>query len=220
MSLSVYFYAQILNKNQFLTKINPPYLIMSFVKSKGFKYLKNLIIGVGAAIVLVGALFKIMSWPGADEALIVGLLTEAGLFLMLGVLGPDNDYYWDKLYPGLSDYNSQVEPLAAGGGGGAKLDINTAKLENQNEQMIAELQVMAKSMSSLKALQEADFSGTAEQIKKAGQFYASLNEAMSNISESLEDTRVYKEQLGALNKNLGSLNGVYGRMLGAMQFKD
>ena len=65
---------------------------MSFVKSKGFKYLKNLIIGVGAAIVLLGALFKIESWAYASEMLILGLSVEAGLFLMLGILGPEPDY--------------------------------------------------------------------------------------------------------------------------------
>lgn len=195
---------------------------MSFLKSKGFKYLKNLIIGVGAAVVLVGALFKIMSWEGADMMLTVGLLVEAGLFLMLGVLGPEPDYYWDKLYPGLSNYDSQMEPLGSNSGSTAnlsnlsKINFNTEKLENQQAAMLGELQVMARSMSSLKALQEADFSNVGDQVKKMNQFYASLNEAMSNISDSLEDTRVYKEQIGALNKNLGSLNNVYGKMLTAM----
>ena len=55
------------------------------LKSKGFKYIKNLLIGVGASVVLVGALFKIMSWAYADELLIVGMLTEAGLFFFLGL---------------------------------------------------------------------------------------------------------------------------------------
>ena len=57
---------------------------MSFVKSKGFKYLKNLIIGVGAAVVLLGALFKIQSWQYASEMLTVGLplsLVAAAFFL-------------------------------------------------------------------------------------------------------------------------------------------
>lgn len=187
---------------------------MSFVKSKGFKYLKNLIIGVGAAVVLIGALFKIMSWEGADLALQIGLFTEAGLFLMLGLLGPEPDYYWHKLYPGLDNYDAKLEPLSSGGGSSIKL--STEKMEKQQEAMLGELQTMARSLSSLKALQEVDFSGTSEQIKKMGQFYANLNEAMQNINDSIEDTRVYKEQLGALNKNLGSLNNVYGKMLTAM----
>ena len=40
---------------------------MSFVKTKGFKRFKNFIIGAGAAVVLLGALFKILSWEGANE---------------------------------------------------------------------------------------------------------------------------------------------------------
>ena len=79
---------------------------MSFFKSKGFKYIKNLLIGVGAAVVLMGALFKLESWEGASQMLIIGLTVEAGIFLMLGLLGPEKDYYWEKLYPGLDDYSS------------------------------------------------------------------------------------------------------------------
>jgi len=188
---------------------------MSLVKSKGFKYLKNLIIGVGAAVVLVGALFKIQSWPYASEMLTAGLLTEAFLFLMLGFLGPDPDYYWDKLYPGLSNYNSsEVSALTAGGGSGSAL--NGEVMENQLGGMLTELQSMSKSLGSLKALQEVDFSNTGKDIKKMGDFYSRMNEAMANLSDSLEDSKHYKDQLTALNQNLGSLNSVYGNILGAM----
>ena len=75
---------------------------------------------------------------------------------------------------------------------------------------------MASSMSSLKALQEVDFASTGEQIKKLGDFYANLNEAMANINDSIDDTKLYKEQLGALNQNLASLNSVYGNILTTM----
>jgi hypothetical protein len=61
---------------------------MSFVKTKGFKYFKNLMIGVGAAFVLAGALFKLESWEGASEMLILGMGIEIFIFLMLGILGP------------------------------------------------------------------------------------------------------------------------------------
>jgi hypothetical protein len=193
---------------------------MSFFKSKGFKYLKNLIIGVGAAIVLVGALFKIESWPHASELLIAGLLTEAGLFLMLGLLGPDPDVYWDKLYPGISDYNSSnVKPIAAMAGGAAAPETRALDgdvVHNKLGGMLTELQSMSKSLGSLKALQEVDFSGTSDQIKQMSNFYGKMNEAMSHLSDSMEDTKRYKEQMSALNKNLGSLNAVYGGMLSAM----
>lgn len=187
---------------------------MSFVKSKGFKYLKNLIIGMGAAVVLLGALFKIQSWPYASEMLTVGLITEAVLFAMLGLLGPDPDYYWDKLYPGLGDYGATVAPIGAQAGGGSPL--NGDVMENQLGGMLSELQSMSKSLGSLKALQEVDFSNTGQDMKKMGDFYSKMNEAMANLSDSLEDSKHYKDQLTALNQNLGSLNSVYGNILGAM----
>jgi hypothetical protein len=191
---------------------------MSFFKTKGFKYLKNLVIGVGAAVVLVGALFKIQSWEFANEMLTAGLLTEAGLFLMLGILGPEKDYYWEKLYPGLDEYDSKVAALTPDGKSMASNlpGLNGEVVENKLGGMLTELQGMSKSLGSLKALQEVDFSGTSDQIKSMSNFYTKMNESMANLSESLEDTKAYKEQLVALNKNLGSLNGVYGNMLSAM----
>ena len=192
---------------------------MSFLKSKGFKYLKNLIIGIGAAIVLVGALFKIQSWEGATEMLTIGLLTEAGLFLMLGLLGPEPDYYWDKLIPGLGDYDSKIGALQLGGMAAPQPQLpglNGEVVENKLSGMLTELQGMSKSLGSLKALQEVDFSGTQQQIASMNNFYSKLTEAMANMSDAMEDTKMYKEQMAALNKNLGSLNAVYGGMLSAM----
>ena len=198
---------------------------MSFFKSKGFKYAKNLFIGVGAAVVLMGALFKLQGWSGASEMLIVGLILEAGIFLMLGVIGPDKDYYWDKLYPGLSDYGSQMTPMTAGVTTSTPASpLNGDVVEEQLGGMLTELQTMSKSLSSLKALQEVDFSGTSEQIRTMTNFYGKLNEAMADLSDSLEESKAYKDQLVTLNKNIGSLNnsyqalnGVYGNMISAMQ---
>lgn len=193
---------------------------MSFVKSKGFKYLKNLLIGVGAAFVLAGALFKLESWEGASEMLILGMSIEIFIFLMLGILGPDPDYYWDKLYPGLADYTAQLQPLSAGGAPQINMQefqpLHGDVVERQLGGMLTELQSMSKSMGALKALQEVDFSGTQEQIKTMSNFYTKMNEAMSDMAKSADDVKAYKDQIGALNKNLGSLNTVYGNMLSAM----
>ena len=188
---------------------------MSFLKSKGFKYFKNLIIGLGAAVVLLGALAKLISHPLADIMLTVGLLTEAGIFAFLGIIGPEPDYYWEKLYPGLNEYNAQLTPLASGSGSTAT-PLNGEVVERNLSGMLNELQVMSKSMSSLKALQEADFSGTSEQIKTMNNFYTKLNSAMSSLAETADDAVAYKDQMKALNTNLSSLNNVYGSMLSAM----
>jgi hypothetical protein len=191
---------------------------MSFVKTKGFKYFKNLVIGLGASVVLMGALFKLESWPYASEMLILGLSIEAVIFAFLGIIGPEPDYYWNKLYPGLDDYHANLTPLTAGPQD--NIDMGTPLhgdvIENQLGGMLIELQSMSKNLSSLKALQEVDFSGTSEQLKTMNNFYTKLNEAMADLNDSIEDTKVYKDQLGVLNKNLSGLNGVYGGMLNAI----
>ncbi len=189
---------------------------MAFYKSPWFKYLKNFIIGVGAAIVMVGALFKIQSWEGGSEMLTAGLLTEAFLFLMLGVLPPDKDYYWEKLYPGLQNYDSKIQPLTAGDVGASTPGLNGEVVEQQLGGMLSELQTMSASLVSLKSLQEVDFSSTGDQLKTMSNFYTRMNEAMATMNDSLEDTKRYQEQISALNRNLGSLNSVYGNVLSAM----
>jgi hypothetical protein len=178
-----------------------------------------LLIGVGAALVLAGALFKLESWEGASEMLILGMGIEIFIFLMLGILPPEPDYYWHKLYPGLDDYSSRMAPITSGAP-----SINTEEfkplhgdvVEKQLGGMLTELQTMSKSMSSLKALQEVDFSGTQDQMKTMGNFYAKMNEAMQEMAKSTEDVKAYGTQISSLNKNLGSLNTVYGNMLSAM----
>ena len=199
---------------------------MGFFKSPTFKYMKNFIIGVGAAVVMLGALYKIQSWEMPTiggvtiDLLTLGLGVEAGLFLLIGILGPDPDYYWDKLYPGLSSYDGDVTPLTPGAPVATTPQVaalNGEVVEEQLGGMLVELQTMSKSMSSLKALQEADFSGTSAQIKQMGNFYAKLNEAMADLAATADETKVYKKNMQQLNGNLTTLNNVYGNMISAMR---
>ncbi len=190
---------------------------MAFHKSKGFKYLKNFIIGVGAAVVMIGALAKILSHPAGNVLITAGLLTEAFLFLMLGVLPPEKDYYWEKLYPGLEVYNSNIAPLTAGPQSGVMRPLDADAVETRLGGMLDELQGMSKSLGSLKALQEVDFSETKGQMESMNNFYTQMNNAMSTLTETVEDTKIYKEQISSLNRNLTSLNSVYGNVLGAFR---
>src|SRR6185312_591572 len=87
--------------------------IALFFETKSGKYLKNLIIGVGASVVLLGALFKIQHWPGASLMLTAGMVTEAFIFAMLGLLPPHADYYWERFYPDITE-NPHVEAYKKG----------------------------------------------------------------------------------------------------------
>ncbi len=193
---------------------------MSLIHSKGFKYFKNFVIGVGAAVVMVGALMKITSHPLGNIFITVGLITEAVLFFMLGILPPEKDYYWEKLYPGLDMHNSNLIPMSGGVvEGEVARPLNAEQVENQLGGMLGELQNMSSSLGSLQALQEIDFSETKNQLETASNFYANLNEAMSTLNETVEDTRMYKDQMATLNRNLSSLNSVYGNVLSAFTVK-
>jgi len=190
---------------------------MSFIKSKGFKYLKNFIIGIGASVVMVGAWMKIVSHPLGNIMITAGLLTEAFLFFMLAIIPPDKDYYWEKLYPGLDTYGSNLAPLTAGSQKGSLRPLDADQVENKLGGMLDELQGMSKSLGSLKALQEVDFSETKGQMETMNNFYTKMNDAMSSLAETVEDTQIYKEQISSLNRNLTSLNSVYGNVLGAFK---
>ncbi|MFZ1562088.1 MAG: gliding motility protein GldL [Saprospiraceae bacterium] len=193
---------------------------MSFFKSPSFKYLKNLLIGVGASVVMIGALGKLNSTSWGGFMITAGLLVEAFLFAMLGILGPEKDYYWEKLYPGLDQYGSQIAPLTAGGtSSAAPKALNAEVVEGKLGGMLNELQSMSKSLGSLKALQEVDFSQTGDQLKAMNNFYTKMNEAMATLNNSVEDTKQYQAQMSSLSKNLTSLNAVYGNILSAYNVK-
>jgi hypothetical protein len=192
---------------------------MSFFKSPSFKYLKNLTIGLGASVVMIGALGKINSEPWGGPAITAGLLVEAFLFAMLGLLGPEKDYYWEKLYPGLDAYSSKLAPLTAGDLSKAPKALDAEAVEKNLGGMLSELQSMSKSLGSLKALQEVDFSKTGDQMKAMNNFYTQMTQAVESLSASVEDTKQYQAQMASLSKNLTSLNAVYGNILSAYNVK-
>jgi archaellum component FlaC len=186
---------------------------MGFFKSPAFKYGKNLLIGLGAAVVMIGALGKINSEPWGGPAITAGLMVEAFLFALLGILGPEKDYYWEKLYPGLDQYKSNITPLTAGPVKGAPRALDADAVEGRLGGMLEELQSMSKSLGSLKALQEVDFSQTPEQIKGMSNFYTKINEAIVQVSSSMDDVNTYRSEMANLSKNLTSLNSLYGNTI-------
>lgn len=84
-------------------------------KVKGFKKFLHLSSCLGAGIVIIGALFKIMHWPGASIALIAGLGTEAFLFCLFATDVPHEEVDWTLVYPEI------------GGMGGHSADENHAE---------------------------------------------------------------------------------------------
>ena len=82
-----------------------------------------------------------------------------------------------------------------------------------------QLQVMTKNLTALNAVYELQLKGTNDHLETSKQMYAGLDEMMSNLHSSVEDTKAYRDEVSKLNANLSAMNNVYGNMLSAMNVK-
>ena len=203
----------------------------------------NMIYGLGAAIVIVGALFKIQHFSigplTGGVMLTVGLLVEAAIFTMSAFDAPAEEIDWAKVYPelgfdGLSSGESQRK-LGEDGMLSQKLDnllqeakIDASLMESlgtsmQNFQAAAEgLSAASESVTSTNRYNE-EMSKAALQMESLNSLYKVQVENSSKQAELntavVEKTEDLKAQMEALSNNLSSLNGVYGGMLSAMTSK-
>ena len=73
-----------------------------------------------------------------------------------------------------------------------------------------------KNLAALNAVYELQLQDSNEHLKQTSRFYDGINELMSNLNSSLDETKRYKEEVSTLAKNLSQLNTIYGNMLSAM----
>lgn len=271
--------------------------------TKKWKLFMAKLYGIGAAIVIMGALFKIMHWPFAGLMLIIGLSTEAVIFFFSAFEPLHEDPKWELVYPELAlahdedfDLHAYLDEkgesgLVHGGGGGgsvtgitekfdslleeAKIDAEllnrlgdgirtlsdnaeglkavsgaaaatdnyVASLESASEQVKGlsstyerasesilgltntadegasfgeQIQKVSTNLAALNNVYELQLKGSSAHLESTEKFQGQVTEMMSNLSDSLEDTRLYKENMAVLSKNLTDLNQVYGNMLKAM----
>lgn len=263
----------------------------------------NMATGFGAAIVIIGAMFKIQHWPGASIALIGGLSVEAGLFVMGAFEEPHLPVDWSLVYPelamGLHDDEEGEEELEGGhsapavaqGGGAGNGDAVSQKLDqmlmdanigtdlieslgdglrnfgttaqslnnvgdasNATEALVGSLEsasknvdmmsdayskaseslagitdlkgegtsyaeqltTMTKNLGELNSVYENQIEANNSGMKLSADIQNNINELLTNLSDSVEDTKRYKVEVAALGQNLSQLNTVYGNMLSAM----
>jgi gliding motility-associated protein GldL len=198
-----------------------------------YKTIMPKVYGIGAAVVIVGALFKILHIEGADLMLMIGLLTEAGIFFLSAFEPPHQELDWSKVYPELSeDYEapamSQRISNAKGGASlTAQLDASLEKAKIGPELLeslgkgLNNLADSAKKMGSITdaAVATNDY---ATNVKKASTQLLEMNKsydvaikAVSSMSEASKDAGDYHAQVQKVTKNLVSLNAVY-----EMELKD
>jgi gliding motility-associated protein GldL len=204
---------------------------------KGKITVTNMIYGLGAAIVIVGALFKIQHWPYGSEILTIGMIVEALVFTYSAFEKQAGDIDWSLVYPelagsGVSGKKKKEEPKDAEGLLSKKLDelLKDAKIDGE---LMASLGTSIKNfegaasaisptVDSIQAQKRysEELSLAAAQMESLNSLYKvqmeSANRQATINEEAVENATKLKEQMQSLASNLSSLNGVYGGMLSAM----
>jgi len=282
----------------------------SMFETKKWKLFMAKLYGFGAAVVIVGALFKIQHWPGAGPMLILGLGTEAVIFAFSAFEPIHEDLDWTLVYPELAGMSEEQKNMELGEGGedlsltqqldnmleeakigpelleslGAGMrglsesvtkigDIADASVASKeftdniskattsvdqlsqtyqrasdsvsssvdqlagaysrasktletlaiaNDDSITyseQLGKVSKNLSALNAAYELQLQGSNDHLKATNSLYEGINTVLTNLNESVDDTRKYRTEINSLATNLEALNNVYGNMLTAMNVR-
>lgn len=192
------------------------------------------IYGIGAAVVILGAMFKILDWTGANLMIGVGLTTEAIIFFLSAFEPKNKELDWSKVYPELAGENAGVAPLSSGARNRVVSDGATQKFDEMLEKAkigpelieslgkgIHNLAFSAEKMGNIAdaAVATNDY---AQNVKTASKTLVDINQsytrtatALSEMSSASQDVVGYREEVANVTKNLSALNVLY-----EMELKD
>ncbi len=201
-------------------------------KVKGGKKIMHLASCFGAVIVILGALFKIMHYPGAGIMLPVGLIVETMLFIAFGLDIPHEEVDWTLAYPELAgmghtenhheDENEtlpvtqQLDNLLADakigpelieslGSGMRNLTDTASKIGDISNATVATNEYVDNVKSASK------------NVSQLSQTYSQAAASMANLAESNETGASIGESLVKVSKNLSALNATYELQLQGSQ---
>ncbi len=190
---------------------------------KKWKMFMAKLYGFGAAIVIIGAMFKIMHWPGAGPMLVVGLSTEAVIFFFSAFEPPHEEVDWSLVYPELAGMHGEE---------GGNLIEDKGSLTEQLDTMLEDAKIGPELMASLGEGMRSlsDQAGKLNNItdasvatndyvssvKSAAKNVDSLSDAYTKAADSLTGLTVNSgessnlgEQIVKVSKNLSALNASY-----------
>jgi len=208
---------------------------MRFLETKRGKNFMAKLYGIGAAVVILGALFKIQHWTGADEMLILGLGTEAIIFFFSAFEKPHAEYDWSLIYPELAGMNDDMlspvkeldnmlvkakvdsELIQSLGDGLRKVNKaangigSVTDIADSTQEYSKQVTEAAKKLENINGLYEAQIRSSVEQTEATKRMAA-------NMTSSLDNAEQMRVEMEMLKTNLSELNSVYGNMLSAMNY--
>lgn len=209
-----------------------------YLHSKGFKVVMKHFFGWGAAIVIVGALFKIQHYPGSDIMLPVGLGLEAVIFIVM-IFVPDHpEYHWERVHPILDPdiTETRLEELSGGtvgghgGSGASNAELVAKQLEDAgiDEKLLEKLKDgmsnLASNAASLGAVSTAAGATDSyvKSLETASSSLARLTEQYSSSANAIAGITAdgngnFGAEMQKMGQNLSALNNVYELQLKGSQ---
>lgn len=196
--------------------------ISAFISSEKGQRFFNFAYSIGAAIVIWGALFKILHLPGGNFLLSLGMGTEVLMFMLTAFDRPPREYKWENVFPVFDTENPDDRPDFASGtgvvmGGGVQAPANVqAPVLSQN----ASPGEIMDTVSDATRLYLAQITDMTNELRRLQATTASLNEVSDVLLQSYKaitdnsqqitaSSTGYVEQMQALNRNISGLNTIY-----------
>ena len=189
----------------------------------------NFAYSIGAAIVIWGALFKLLHLPGGNLLLMIGMGTEVFMFIISAFDRPAKQYHWEEVFPVLDTHDAQDRPDLQGGNAPGGVVITggmpagaavasgavspaaavadqplalNASAKEATEHYVAQIAALSEQMADLRKSTEALNKVTAVLLES----YNAITENSDKITASSQG---YVEEMTALNRHVAGLNTIY-----------
>lgn len=200
--------------------------LSAFISSDKGQRFFNFAYSIGAAVVIWGALFKILHLPGGNALLSIGMGTEVLMFVLTAFDRPPREYNWEDVFPALKKDNDKEDHNADKDASSAYATVNagvapasTTSAANSYRQVPADAPVEDR-MTAAAENYLHQMEDIASQMQQLQATTAALNEASSVLLQSYkaitensagisESSQGYVNQMQALYHNIGGLNTIY-----------
>ncbi len=158
----------------------------------------NFAYSIGAAIVIWGALFKILHLPGGSTLLCIGMGTEIAMFILTAFDRPPKEYAWEEVFPALDSHDPDDRPDFSGGGGGIVINGGDAS------------GVTAGGVPAVVDVHAA--TGLPSGVSLSEEDTESLRESIQKMSAASEQLSQMAELTGATQDYLSRMSGIADQM--------
>lgn len=171
----------------------------------------NFAYSIGAAIVIWGALFKILHLPGGSLLLCIGMGTEIAMFILTAFDRPPKEYAWEEVFPVLDSRNEEDRPdftnhPAVNIGGmkysDSEYDESTAGVIVSSPQTVVPANAVSE-ITPVEKIELPDIKGMADASAEYVSQMSSIAEEITTLNET------YTQQMRDLNRNVAGLNTIY-----------